>query len=202
MTIENSGFLSPENKSGPQDEANTRLAKMIGECATGNERAFEEIYTTVSPQVFSILKRMLKSEALAEEALQESFIKIWNNAADYRATKSKPRTWLISIARNHAIDILRKRSLREDNELTVDTHAVDGFPENATPFDKQYENSEQLLLCLDELSTQARHCVVRSYCEGFSHEELSEQLQRPIGTIKSWIRRSLLSLKECLHGYA
>ena len=202
MTTENSDNSTQASTHEAQDKFNATLTELISNCAAGNESAFEDIYKKVSPQIFAILKRMLKSDALAQEALQESFIKIWNNAADYKAEKSKPRTWLISIARNHAIDTLRKRSIREDNELQVDTHAVDGFPENAAQFDKLYENSEQLILCLDELSEPARQCVVRSYCEGFSHEELSDQLQRPIGTIKSWIRRSLLSLKECLHGYA
>lgn len=168
----------------------------------GDIGSFESLYQQTSGQLFGVLRRLLKSDALAEEALQESYVKIWNNIAEYRPEKSQPRTWLVSIARYHAIDTLRKRKVREDKELPIsplDTHEpVDSNP----PFEKQFEDSELLTLCLSKLSEPARQCVISAYCEGYSQEELSVKLDRPIGTIKSWLRRSLLALKECLHGHA
>lgn len=202
MTTDNASSSPSKMMGDDLNKANETLTEWIHASASGDEAAFEKLYKATSPQLFAVLRRLLKSEALAEEALQECFVKIWNNTSEYQSSKSKARTWLISIARNHGIDTLRKRSIREDNELQLDPQGVEGLPENTAPFELRHENAEQLLLCLDQLSESARSCVVRSYCEGFSHEELSDQLQRPIGTIKSWIRRSLLSLKECLHGYA
>lgn len=179
-----------------------RLEVLISACAVGAESAFEQLYKLTSSQLFGVLKRILRTDALAEEALQDTYIKIWNHADRYEGEKSAPRTWLVSIARNHAIDLLRKRRSREDVELNLDSASMDAMPEHEQPMDQQHESSQLLDLCLEQLSEPARECVVRAYCEGFSQEELSERLQRPVGTIKSWIRRSLISLKECLDGYA
>ncbi|MGQ7843047.1 sigma-70 family RNA polymerase sigma factor [Granulosicoccus sp. 3-233] len=184
------------------DAADQRLDGLISACADGIESAFEQLYKATSSQLYGVLLRILKTEALAEEALQDTYIKVWNNADRYRNDKSAPRTWLVSIARNHAIDVLRKRSSREDVELNLDKAHLEVMPDRAQAFDQQHESSQLLDLCLERLSEPARECVVRAYCEGFSQEELSERLQRPIGTVKSWIRRSLVSLKECLDGHA
>ncbi len=184
------------------DVSDQRLEGLIGACAIGSENAFEQLYKLTSSQLFGTLKRILKADALAEEALQDTYVKIWNHAERYESEKSAPRTWLVSIARNHAIDLLRKRRSREDVELNLDSASMDAMPDYEQPIDQQHESSQLLDLCLQQLSEPARECVVRAYCEGFSQEELSERLQRPIGTVKSWIRRSLISLKECLDGYA
>ena len=203
MTQGNAIDLSPlRRRANSLDVSDQRLEGLIGACAIGSENAFEQLYKLTSSQLFGALKRILKTDALAEEALQDTYVKIWNHADRYESEKSAPRTWLVSIARNHAIDLLRKRRSREDVELNLDSASMDALPDYEQPIDKQHESSQLLDLCLQQLSEPARECVVRAYCEGFSQEELSERLQRPIGTVKSWIRRSLISLKECLDGYA
>lgn len=195
--------LSPQRRrENSLEVSDSRLESLIGACANGAESAFEQLYNSTSSQLFGVLKRILKSDALAEEALQDAYVKIWNHAERYDGGRSAPRTWLVSIARNQAIDLLRKRRSREDVELNLDNVSMDFMPDNGQPMDQQHESSQLLDLCLQQLSEPARECVVRAYCEGFSQEELSERLQRPIGTIKSWIRRSLVSLKECLDGHA
>lgn len=192
----------PASRPVSTDPADQRLDGLISACADGIESAFEQLYKSTSSQLFGVLLRILRTEALAEEALQETYLKIWNNADKYKSARSAPRTWLSSIARNHAIDVLRKRSSREDIELNLDKAAMEIMPERERPMDQQHESSQMLEMCLEQLAEPARECVVRAYCEGFSQEELSERLQRPIGTVKSWIRRSLISLKECLDGHA
>jgi RNA polymerase sigma-70 factor (ECF subfamily) len=150
--------------------ANQKLVQLIDACMLGDKSAFETLYKETSPQLYAVLRWMLKSDALAEEALQESYVKIWNKTADYDSEKSQPRTWLVSIARYHAIDTLRKHKVREDKKLQIGTTDVDEFAGANSPFDKQFEDSEQLTLCLDELSEFARRCVVGAYCIGFSQE--------------------------------
>lgn len=183
------------------DTVNLRLAGLISACADGKEAALEQLYRASSAQLFGALKRILKTDALAEEALQETFIKVWNNAGKFRRDKSAAKTWLVTIARNHAIDVLRKRKKREDVELNLDSAALEEIPNLDQSVALQHEHSQWLNVCLNELSEPARECILRAYCEGYSQEELSDHMQRPLGTVKSWIRRSLLALKECLNGH-
>lgn len=202
MTHGNPTIASPRpRRSGTRDPADERLDGLISACAQGVESAFEQLYKATSAQLYGVLLRILRTEALAEEALQDTYIKIWKNAERYHSDRSAPRTWLVSIARNHAIDVLRRRSSREDVELVLDKATLEVMPDRESSLEGRHESGQLLELCLEQLAEPARECVLRAYCEGFSQEELSERLQRPIGTIKSWIRRSLLSLKECLDGH-
>lgn len=178
------------------------LDALISACADGKQKALEQLYKATSPYIFAVLRRILRTEALAEEALQETYFKIWNNATQYNGSRSAPKTWLVSIARNHAIDVLRRRKSREDNEMNLDSSTMDVMPARTTSIELQTENVQVLELCLDRLAKPAKECIVSAYCEGFSAEELSERLGRPIGTIKSWIRRSLIALKECIDGHS
>ena len=145
---------------------------------------------------------MLRNEALAQEVLQETFIKIWSHSARYDQSKAKPIVWMTRIAKNQAIDTLRHRQTRVDLELDDSNVVLDLLQENQlSTYPMQLEQSSTLLMCLDELKEMPRYCVVRAYCEGYSHEELSSITGSPIGTVKSWVRRSLKSLKRCLDEY-
>ncbi len=120
MTQGNTIDLSPHRRrANLLDVSDQRLEGLISACAIGAESAFEQLYRLTSSQLFGVLKRILKTDALAEEALQDTYVKIWNHADRYEGEKSAPRTWLVSIARNHAIDLLRKRRSREDVELNM-----------------------------------------------------------------------------------
>lgn len=202
MSYGNPTVDTPANRrAAAKDFADERLKKLISGCAEGVEGAFEQLYKATSSQLYGVLLSILRTEALAEEALQDTYIKIWKNAKRYQSHRSAPRTWMVSIARNHAIDVLRKRSNREDVELILDKAFLEVIPDRETSLEGRHESGQLLELCLEQLAEPARECVIRAYCEGFSQEELSERLQRPIGTVKSWIRRSLISLKECLNGH-
>ena len=145
---------------------------------------------------------MLRTEALAQEVLQETFIKIWSHSDRYDRNKAKPMVWMTRIAKNQAIDTLRRQQIRVDLELDDSNVVLELLQENQfSPYPMQLEQSSTLLLCLDQLKEMQRYCVVRAYCEGYSHEELSSITGSPIGTVKSWIRRSLESLKRCLDDY-
>jgi len=167
--------------------------------ARGEREAFAELYRRTSGKLFAVTRRILQRVDLAEEALQESYMRIWNNAARYDAVMATPMTWMIAIARHQAIDIRRRVGERmtaqaaslDDVEITdiADTEAMEQAPELA-----------RLKTCLEGLGEQPRTMVLLAYHQGFSREELSARFDRPVATIKTILRRSLGALKECLDG--
>ena len=107
-------------------------------------------------------------------------------------------TWMGSIARNQALDALRRRGSREHNESTDLVSLIEATPDAAKPLHEMSEDARELMRCLERLPEAARDCIVKAYCEGYSHDELSEARATPLGTVKSWIRRGLVSLRKCL----
>ncbi len=176
-----------------------RLRELIGECAIGNQQAFETLYQLTSAQLFGILTRMLPSKAIAEEVLQESYIKIWENVDSYNAALGNPLTWMISISRNKAVDTLRKRNIRENQELDSDYSGEDYIGSLLGQDEQSIADVQILSLCLERLEAGPRNCIIKAYCEGYSHEDLSNNLDTPLGTVKSWIRRGLSALKRCVN---
>jgi RNA polymerase sigma-70 factor (ECF subfamily) len=173
-------------------------AALLSQIALGNRPAFDELYHAISPHLFGVLLRMLKDVGKAEEALQEVFVKVWQKAASYQTDKASAYTWLMAIARHHALDDLRRQ--------TPDTEDIEQVPEPATSLSALQEEVELLGLgealqdCFMELSAESRLCIVSAYCEGYTHSELSTKVNKPLGTIKSWIKRGLAELKRCLEG--
>lgn len=158
----------------------------------------QRLYRNTSSQLFAVLLRMLKSNGAAEDALQETYIKIWNRADTYNRELGRPITWMTSIARYHALDMLRSGTATREREsnyafstgaLDVDWHHN---PEN------DWGNTDILNHCLGRIEPEAREMIIGAYCEGYTHSELSRRTDTAIGTVKSWIRRSLISLKECV----
>lgn len=167
------------------------LAHLLAACALRDRRAFAELYEQTSAKLFAIALRILNNRSLAEEALQESFIKIWQRADNYRPQRGRPMTWLISVVRNQAVDTLRRQP--RVLPLLVTDGATEVAPEPALAED------EALARCLQRLGMPQQQCVVLAYCEGYTHEELSARLGKPLGTVKTWVRRALQSLRGCLH---
>jgi len=180
------------------DAHRLRVAALVERCARSDERALEELYELTSPRLFGVAVRLVRREALAEEVLQEAFLKIWRNASRYSRELGAPLTWLTSIVRNEALDTLRRRRVREDNETSEPSWFADIVPDPTVAADMGVADSELLLTCLERLEPTARDCIVRAYCEGYSHDELSAAHGRPLGTVKSWIRRGLVTLRSCV----
>jgi RNA polymerase sigma-70 factor (ECF subfamily) len=172
------------------------LAGQLARVALGDRTAFDSLYAATAPKLFAVSIRILRSQAEAEEALQESYIKIWNKAGDYAPTGASPMSWLISIARNTAIDCLRRR--REATTGDIDPDAVvDDAP---TPEAAALLSSDvgRLYECFEELEDERASLIKKAYFSGYTYSELADATRTPIGTIKSWIRRSLMKLRECL----
>jgi RNA polymerase sigma-70 factor (ECF subfamily) len=141
---------------------------------------------------------MLKRKDLAEETLQESFISIWRHAGEYDGTKGAPFTWMASIVRHRALDMLR----RGKREVLVEEGALIQNAEETTeasPEDLDFSSESQALKnCLGELQPDQGRCITIAYYEGLTHEELARKMKKPLGTVKTWIRRGLERLKKCL----
>jgi RNA polymerase sigma factor (sigma-70 family) len=175
---------------------NAELATLIGGVARGDRNAFALLYQRTSPKLFAILLRILHSRAAAEDALQDVFLKFWQNAASFAPEAGPAMAWLVSIARNRAIDIVRAKNPAEPTA----TEASDYFANIADIKGGEGQMMELAALqhCLGTLESQARDCILLAYYEGYSREELANRFGKPVGTIKTWLHRSLAVLKSCL----
>ncbi|HDL7750392.1 TPA: sigma-70 family RNA polymerase sigma factor [Yersinia enterocolitica] len=171
---------------------------LIDAIAQGDQSAFEKLYRLTSPRLFAVAQRMLRNPARAEEVLHDSFLTVWNRAGHYNAQLSAPLTWLTHIVRHRAIDLMRG----SDNRLqSLDDDETDSLTDNTlTPLTQLQQDSEakQLADCLTHLPVEQRQSIMLAYYQGLSHGEISVHLQHPLGTIKSWIRRALDHLKDCV----
>lgn len=172
--------------------------------AAGDRAAFQSLYRAASPHLFSLLLRILKRREQAEEALQDCFVRIWQKADTYSAKRGSPQAWLMSIARYRALDLIRRRrpevSLDDDegNERDIPDDVHDNGPQGPLEASMTGQSLDALDRCLDALQPQQRESLLLAYYEGYTHEELADKLDKPLGTVKSWVRRGLQRLRECL----
>ncbi|HET7299263.1 MAG TPA: sigma-70 family RNA polymerase sigma factor [Oleiagrimonas sp.] len=178
-----------------------QLAQLLTLSGQRDQQAFAELYRRTSAKLHGICLRMLRDRGMAEQVLQEIYITIWQRADQYDAARAGAMTWLTTIARNKTIDHLRKHRelLFDDPERLNET--VD---ETASPVE-QAQTSEahrRLHHCLDGLESQHRALVREAFFSGATYNQLSERLNVPLGTVKSWIRRSLIKLRTCLEQFS
>ena len=157
--------------------------------AGGDRRAFQRLYQISSPRLFAIAVRILRRRDLAEEALQDAFVAIWQRAGQYQAARGAPMAWMGTVVRNRAIDLLR-RGGQEVTGLEPDRHA------RAEP--ALSDLAENVRNCLATLQESQRRAILLAYYYGMTHQELADRLDAPLGTVKSWVRRGLLQIKDCL----
>lgn len=174
---------------------NTELAALLEAVGRRDRAAFKALYDRVAPKLFAIALRILRDKGAAEDALQEIFLRIWQNAGSFSPDAGSALGWLIAIARNRAIDLLRSRRAmplaNETTDLWENIAATDGG-------EAARLNLVTLQRCLGAIEEPARSCVLLAYYEGYSREELSQRFDKPVNTIKTWLFRSLTLLKSCL----
>ncbi len=178
-------------------ELEAQLPDLLARCASADGAALERLYELISPTLFACLLRMLRRPSIAEEVLQDVFVTIWQRAEQFRADRGRPMPWLIAIARYQAIDLLR----RERGAPTLVADMPMPVPEPAVPDENillARPNVALLERCLGLLSMQQRRCVELAFVGGNSHERIAQLTGSPLGTVKSWIRRGLQSLRTCL----
>jgi RNA polymerase sigma-70 factor (ECF subfamily) len=174
------------------------LEGLIARTSLGDRAAFDALYDAVSAKLFGIALRVLQDRAEAEDVLQEVFVRVWQNAGRYQSNGLSPMTWLITVARNAAIDRLRVRKRTATAGGEDDAAAV---ADNAPgPEARAIAASERRRIdaCLDELERDRAAAVRGAYLDGQSYEDLARQHGVPLNTMRTWLRRSLIRLKECL----
>ncbi len=171
------------------------LGGLLRQVAAQDRHAFKSLYSATSAKLFGIILRILKDRDLASDALQETYIKVWQNAGTYDAGQSRPVTWLVAVARNTAIDALRRRA---PSRLVVEDE--DALEQIADPLVSRLDPADRQTLrgCLKELDDVQRRCVILAYCDGYSRAELGQATGRPEATVKTWLRRGLQRLKACM----
>lgn len=183
--------MTAESSSSPP-ALEAEVSAAIVRCAAGDKSALRLIYDLEAARMVGVAIRILRRRDLAEEATHDAFMRIWRSARSYDPSRGSARAWLYTIVRNQALTILRdeRRFGPEDpadNELPQPDQALQRLPE-----------SSALRQCLQQLEAGRRNAIVLAYVHGFSHGELAGRLGMPLGTIKSWIRRGLASLQECM----
>jgi RNA polymerase sigma-70 factor (ECF subfamily) len=180
-------------------ELDERLRWLLSKCAAADSEALQLLYTLVSPILFASIIRILRRPALAEEALQDVFISIWQKAGQFTASRGRPIAWMISIARYRAIDIARRERLAPTLVAELPEEQVaHGEPDSEGGAAAWLPTPNLMKRCLALLSAQQVHCLELAYIDGNSHEDIARLTGTPLGTVKSWIRRALLNLRQCL----
>ncbi len=165
--------------------------------AGGDRAAFQRLYRAQSPRLYAVALRITRHPALAADAVHDAFLQVWKNAGQFDGSRGNAEAWLVSLARYRALDIARRRGREVSDEDAPEQ--VDQDPDALAQLQTTQEASA-LHRCLSSLEPDRRQLLVLAFVDGLTHTEAAERLAMPLGTVKSWIRRSLLSLRSCLEG--
>jgi RNA polymerase sigma factor (sigma-70 family) len=191
---------SRTNRNSSQAEAvRQALAQDLGEIASGNGRAMARVYAQTSARLYALLVHMLGDTNEAEETLQEVYLAVWRRSESFDPTLASPTTWLITIARNRAID--RIRSTNSRRRVIVETFDTANIPdpnEGGAQQLEQAERSQRLWICLKTLTNHEQRAIRAAFFAGLKYDQLAAREGVPLGTVKSWIRRGLLRLRKCM----
>jgi RNA polymerase sigma-70 factor (ECF subfamily) len=169
------------------------LAQLLQRCAAQDTAAFRSLYDKTSPILFARLLRMLRRRSVAEEVLQDVYVRIWQRAAQFEAHRGRALAWMVTIARYCAIDLMRR-----DRLSLVSDDALDQVPNEDVTEPGDFDKPNNFDFCIAQLNDNTRKCLTLAFVEGRSHDEIARLTTNPLGSVKSWIRRGLLSLKQCL----
>jgi RNA polymerase sigma-70 factor (ECF subfamily) len=173
-----------------------KIAKLIMRVGIKDRAAFDELYRLTSAKLFGVCLRILNDRAEAEEALQEVFVKIWGKADRFAACELSPITWLAAVARHHAIDRIRaRRAATVELDQAFDLADPAPGPEAMAVASGRKQQIER---CLGELEEARAAAVKEAYLNGLSYAELASRHGVPLNTMRTWLRRSLMKLRECL----
>lgn len=180
-----------------KDSSEAKLADLLEKIANSDSSAFTELHRHCRPMMLTTALRVLQSRELAEEAVQEALLKIWQRSAQFNVARGNARTWIIAVTRNQALDTIRQKRL---TEISIDEHILDSLetidtaPEPADVIDMQ---TSLTIFCdvMAIMPSSMRQSVLMSCYEGYTHTEIAERMQAPVGTVKAWIRRGLQKLR-------
>lgn len=171
---------------------------LLSRTSQGDRSAFERLYQLTSPRLYAVCLQMMQEKQLAEDVLQDAYIRIWHNASEFRQDKGSALSWMISIARYRALDLLRSGKVRRETSLAdsaepAGDHADGPHRDLAAQHDRATIDD-----CMEALEPQQRNAIHLAYFRGYTHPEIGRRLSSPLGSVKTWIRRGLDALRRCL----
>ena len=173
------------------------LIWLLASVAKGDEAAFERLYAATRAKLFGVVLRILRRHDLAEEVVQEAYVKIWHSAGQFNPSLASPITWMVSIARNRAIDVVRKRSEASIEDEPAAMEIASDIPDPLARREMT-EELKRILECVGQLDPERQKLVLLAYYNGWSREQLSEKFNTPLNTVKTWLRRSMIEIRGCL----
>src|SRR5690348_6186682 len=173
------------------------LVWLIAAVAKGDQAAFERLYLATRAKLYGVALRILRRQDLSEEVIQETYLRIWRSAGQFDPALSSPITWMSSIARNRAIDLVRKKT---ETSIEEEPAAMEVASESTDPLARKEMSEElkRLLDCVGRLEPDRQKLVLLAYYNGWSREQLADKFGAPVNTVKTWLRRSLLEIRGCL----
>jgi RNA polymerase sigma-70 factor, ECF subfamily len=181
------------------------LHALLARVALQDQAALRQLYQDSASRLLAVAYRILGDRGAAEDVLQDTFLTVWTRAPQFPALRTSPLAWLTSIIRNRAIDVLRKRR----PETALHWQDADGKEHQHEVPDDSGSPLEQMLMaeadgrlgqCLGQIDAEPRTALQLAYFDGLTHEQLALRIDRPLGTVKAWVRRSLLRLRDCMAG--
>ncbi|KTB61958.1 MULTISPECIES: sigma-70 family RNA polymerase sigma factor [Pseudomonas] len=164
----------------------------LAACARGDQRALRQLYAEDSSRLLGVALRIVRDKALAEDVVHDAFIKVWRGAGSFDPSRGSARGWVFSITRHLALNAVRNHA----REVALgDEHEQLAAAHDSVEFSAR---EGQVYRCLEQLDPTRRSCILHAYVDGFSHSEIARKLDTPLGTVKAWIKRSLVALRECM----
>jgi RNA polymerase sigma-70 factor, ECF subfamily len=185
----------PNQSAMPRDDGDATLTALLIRCASGDAAAFRSLYSAQSGRMHGLALRITRDPALAADAMHDAFVQVWKQAVQFDPERGAAGAWLTSIVRYRALDITRRRVREQPGYEPPEQE--DDAPDALAQLVSSTEGAA-LRRCMEELEPDRRALLISAYTDGLSHSELAEKSGNPLGTIKSWIRRSLATLKRCL----
>jgi RNA polymerase sigma-70 factor (ECF subfamily) len=178
-------------------------AALVQQLLRRDVRAFEQLYDRHSRIVYGLVLRILQQASTAEEVVQDIFLQLWRNASQYQASRGPFMPWLLTLARNRALDTLRLKSERQRRreDQTEELPHISQSPDYERTLDEK-RRAEVVRSLMSSLTAPQKRAIELAYFEGLSHSEIAEALHEPLGTVKSWIRNGLIRLREGLRAQA
>jgi RNA polymerase sigma factor (sigma-70 family) len=190
-----SAHTAPSREPGKSADV-TDLSDLIQSCAAGDRPALKRIMDLEGGRMLGVARRMLRRQDLAEDAVQESFVLVWRRSHQFDHHRGQAKSWLYTILRNRCLTLLR----HGDREVALDPMEEETVSDDAI-LELAYnrlERTNDLRICLESLEPNRRMAILSSYVLGYSHGEIAGRMGAPLGSVKAWVRRGLLTLRECL----
>lgn len=202
FTFPLSNLLLTQTPNVPTDTNDFDYEAALSACANGDKRALQRIYNQESHRLLGVALRIVRHRQIAEDVIQDAFINIWTKAGTFDATRGSGRSWIYSIVRHQALNEIRSSS----RQVSVDEEGMEAIEEQAAlelaaqmpdAFELQADIGK-MQDCLTRLDAAKRNSILFAYVDGYSHSEIAERLQSPLGTVKAWIKRGMSALRECM----